>query len=227
MGDPISRRERQIVRVLALLGRLSEGRSTSVNELAAEFRTRRETIYRDLRVLQDAGYPIAGDERGRLSRPRLLPSRVPEIRFSHAERGALLMALAQAQIALPDAQALAAAANKVKALAQSSDADGMFDTWICGSKDYRAHEDRIRVLIEAILRKRRCSVTYKTPHAVRRRRMISIRIGCCWWEAVCMWWGMSRSMPGQRRSRSTVLSLWNSWKRPSRWIRISIPSGGG
>lgn len=167
MSGQISRRERQIVRILALLRRLGEGASANVNELAAEFRTRRETIYRDLRVLQDAGYPIAGDERGRLSRPRLLSSRAPEIRFSRAQTEALLMALAQAQIALPNAQSLAGAAAKVKAIAQYRDVDGIFDTWICGSKDYRPHEERIVLLVEAILRRRRCSVTYQTPARTR------------------------------------------------------------
>ena len=73
---------------------LGQGRSPTVHELAAEFRTRRETIYRDLRVLQEAGYPITGDERGQLSRPRLIASRVPDIRFSPTELEALLLAVA-------------------------------------------------------------------------------------------------------------------------------------
>ncbi len=51
------RRDRQIVRVLALLRVLAQGTTANIHELA-RFRTRRETIYRDLRVLQDAGYPI-------------------------------------------------------------------------------------------------------------------------------------------------------------------------
>src|SRR3982751_2990742 len=101
-----TRRDRQIVRILALLRRLTQGRNPTVHELAAEFRTRRETIYRDLRVLQDAGYPLTGDERGRLSRPRLISSQVPEIRFSSAELNALLIALAQAQVGLPKADSL-------------------------------------------------------------------------------------------------------------------------
>src|SRR5690242_4660032 len=155
-----SRRERQIVRVLALLRVLGQGRRATVHELAAEFRTRRETIYRDLRVLQDAGYPITGDERGRLSRPRLMSSQVPDIRFSAPELDALLLAIAQAQAALPSADLLPSAALKLKALAESvADAvppglDEMFDTWTCGWKDYRAHEGRIALLIEAVLRKR-------------------------------------------------------------------------
>jgi predicted DNA-binding transcriptional regulator YafY len=140
-----------------------------VHELAAEFRTRRETIYRDLRVLQDAGYPITGDERGRLSRPRLMSSRVPDIRFSAPELGALLLAVAQAHAALPNAELLSSAAFKLKALAESEadsvppGLDEMFETWTCGSKDYRAHESRIALLIEAILRKRRSLVEYRTP----------------------------------------------------------------
>jgi proteasome accessory factor B len=140
-----------------------------VHELAAEFRTRRETIYRDLRVLQDAGYPITGDERGRLSRPRLISSDVPEIRFSAAELDALLLAVAQTQAALPNVDSLSLAALKLKALAGSAaeatapGLEEMFDTWTCGWKDYRTHEERIALLIEAILRKRRCVVEYRKP----------------------------------------------------------------
>jgi predicted DNA-binding transcriptional regulator YafY len=164
-----SRRERQIVRILALLRVLGQGHKPTVHELAAEFRTRRETIYRDLRVLQDAGYPITGDERGRLSHPRLISSQVPDIRFSAPELDALLLAVAQAQAALPNTESLSSAALKLKALAESGqDAatpglDEMFDTWTCGWKDYSAHEGRIALLIEAVLRKRRCVVEYRTP----------------------------------------------------------------
>ncbi|MBV9085474.1 MAG: WYL domain-containing protein [Acidobacteriaceae bacterium] len=166
--DP-NRRERQIVRILALLRVLGQGRTPTVHDLAAEFRTRRETIYRDLRVLQDAGYPIAGDERGRLSRPRLLSSPIPDIRFSRTELDALLLAVTQAPAALPTAEALSSAALKLRALAASEMGSGsaavteMFQTWTCGSKDYSAHEDVIAFLIEAILRKRRCHVEYRTP----------------------------------------------------------------
>jgi proteasome accessory factor B len=158
-----------VVRILALLRMLAQGLKPSVHELAAEFRTRRETIYRDLRALQDAGYPISGDEHGRLSRPRLLPSPVPDIRFSRAEFDALLFATAQAQAALPTAESLSSATNKIKALANCEDdpvrfgLDGIFEARTSGSKDYRSHENRIALLIEAILRKRRCRVQYRTP----------------------------------------------------------------
>jgi predicted DNA-binding transcriptional regulator YafY len=54
---PTKRRDAQMVRILAELGILLEGGLPTVHELAARFHTRRETIYRDLRTLQDAGYP--------------------------------------------------------------------------------------------------------------------------------------------------------------------------
>jgi predicted DNA-binding transcriptional regulator YafY len=98
-----------------------------------------------------------------------MSSQVPDIRFSPPELDALLLAIAQAQAALPSTELLSSAALKLKALAESvADAvppglDEMFDTWTCGWKDYRAHEDRIALLIEAILRKRRCLVQYRTP----------------------------------------------------------------
>ena len=51
------RRDRQVVRILGILKTLLEGGRPTVYELAARFKTRRETIYRDLRALQDVGYP--------------------------------------------------------------------------------------------------------------------------------------------------------------------------
>jgi predicted DNA-binding transcriptional regulator YafY len=99
-----------------------------------------------------------------LSRPRLIASAVPELRFAPTEVDALLLAAMQAQAALPNAESLSSAIIKLKALAASPPGlDELFETWACGSKDYRAHEDRIAVLIEAILRRRRCRVQYRRP----------------------------------------------------------------
>ncbi len=164
-----ARRERQIVRILALLRMLVQEQAPTIRELSAQFGTRRETICRDLRALEDAGYPIAGDEQGRLSRPRLLSSQIPDIRFSPQELDALLFAAGQAQAALPASDSLAAAVFKLQALVESSpgavppSVAEKFDTWTCGAKDFRPHEPQIALLIEAILRKRRCRVTYRKP----------------------------------------------------------------
>src|SRR2546428_13481981 len=71
------RRDRQVIRILGLLKTLIEGGRPTVHQLAARFKTRRETIYRDLHALEAVGYPIVGDESGRLSRPRPPPGARP------------------------------------------------------------------------------------------------------------------------------------------------------
>jgi predicted DNA-binding transcriptional regulator YafY len=171
-----TRRERQIVRILALLRVLAAEPTFTVQQLADRFGTRREAIYRDLHALEDAGYPIAGDEQGRLSRPRMLPQGVPDIRLSPPELEALLLSTRQTQAALPDSDSLTAATFKLKALAESSPGAAALtlsekvETWTCGSKDHRPYEDYIVVLIEAILRKRRCRVAYQKPSQAEPKR---------------------------------------------------------
>ena len=98
MATESKRRDRQVVRILGILDALLQGGRPSVHDLARRFRTRRETIYRDLRALEDAGYPVAGDEYGHLSRPQLLSDskRAPQVRFTPEELNALDWAAAQA-----------------------------------------------------------------------------------------------------------------------------------
>ena len=84
-----------MVSVLGILKLLAEGARPTVYELAARFGTRRETIYRDLHALEDAGYPIEGGESGRLSRPRLAPEAragVPPVLLTRQELAALVWA---------------------------------------------------------------------------------------------------------------------------------------
>src|SRR3989442_14842641 len=73
------RRDRQVVRIIGLLKTLVEGGRPTVHQLAARFKTRRETIYRDLHALEAVGYPIVVDEPGRLSRPLHAPEARPPL----------------------------------------------------------------------------------------------------------------------------------------------------
>jgi len=154
---------------LALLRALFDGDRPSVQELAARFGTRRETIYRDLRAIEDAGYPIVGDETGCLSRPRLLPDSrksIPELRFTESEIGALLWAVKQAGPISPFVDALRAATGKLRAMtarAVSSKAEEAVTNWPSGEKDYSPHRDTILALVEAILLRKRCELTYRSP----------------------------------------------------------------
>ncbi len=168
------RRDRQVVRILGILGTLLEGGKPSIRQLAARYGTRRETIYRDIRALEDAGYPIAGDDSGRLSHPRILPEArrfAPELRLTNSEVTALLWASRQAGATSPFHDALSSAKAKLRAMASAKDAaaaagiDAAMIDGGYGGKDYRPHRDTLMKLIEAIIRNRRCEVEYQSPEA--------------------------------------------------------------
>jgi predicted DNA-binding transcriptional regulator YafY len=161
-----------VVRVLGILKLLAEGSRPTVYELAARFRTRRETIYRDLHALEDAGYPIEGDESGRLSRPRLAPEAragVPPVLLTRQELAALVWAARRTDGRLPFQGHLATALPKLQILAARKESgialalDGAVGGWQRGVKDYAGLEPTILKLVEAIVSRRRCRVEYRAP----------------------------------------------------------------
>lgn len=175
MADtPSKRRDRQVVRILGILGALLEGGQPTVHSLASRFGTRRETVYRDLRALEEAGYPICGDELGRLSHPRLLPEarhHAPHLRLSDDEITALLWAT-QHTSKSPFREALRSAAAKLRAMARGEEAAGVEAVMVQGGggeKDYGPHRETILRLVEAILLRRRCNVEYQSPAADRAK----------------------------------------------------------
>lgn len=148
-------------------------------ELAARFKTSRQTIYRDLRSLQEIGYPIGGDEHGRLSRPRLAPEGrpvVPLVRLTRTEVGALVWAAKRAGARQPFGTALATALPKLQALGSPGETrlalalDGVVGGWDRGVKDYSAFEPTILRLVQAIIERRRCLVEYQSPQRTGPRR---------------------------------------------------------
>jgi predicted DNA-binding transcriptional regulator YafY len=166
------RRDRQVVRILGLLKTLSEGGRPSIHQLAARFRTRRETIYRDLRALQDIGYPIAGDAEGRLSHPRLFDQPpIPLTGFSGEEIEAILWAIKQAGMKAPYTETLRRAEDKIRMLGlkgkEAESPDETITTLGRGIKSYAGHQSTILKLVEAIIRKKRCLVRYQTPSEMR------------------------------------------------------------
>src|SRR5688572_17666970 len=116
------RRDRQVVRVLGILRVLLDGGRPSVRDLAARFGVRRETVYRDLRVLEEVGYPLTGDdESGRMAgRPRLVPGvrvSAPPMALTRQELAALVWATKQTDDRQPFHGALATAIPKLQSLA--------------------------------------------------------------------------------------------------------------
>lgn len=169
---PVARRDRQVVRVLGILKLLAEGARPTVYDLAARFHTRRETIYRDLHALEDAGYPIVGDEAGRKSRPGLGAEArpgVPPVLLTRAELAGLVWAVKQTQARQPFRAALATALPKLQALTARKDSgtalalEGAVGGWQRGVKDYAGAEPTILRLVEAILGRRRCLLHYRAP----------------------------------------------------------------
>lgn len=169
---PVVRRDRQVVRLLGLLKTLAEGGRPSVHQLAARFKTRRETIYRDLRALQAIGYPIVGDESGLLSRPQLAPglrTAIPPVPFTPKEVAALAWAVKEAGNSQPFRAALSTALPKLQGLLPGPSGrlglaiDGAVGGWARGVKDYSALESRILELVRAIVSRTRCRVAYQSP----------------------------------------------------------------
>lgn len=177
------RRDRQIVRVLGILRLLLDGARPSVHDLATRFRTRRETIYRDLRTLEAVGYPLTGDdESGRLrGRPRLVPglrtAPLP-IAFTRQESAALAWALRQTHARQPFRAALSTATPKLQALLGREGhtalaLDGALGGWDRGVKDYQGSTTVILRLVEAIITRRRCRIVeYRSPHRERSTRFL-------------------------------------------------------
>lgn len=166
------RRDRQVVRLLALLKNLAEGGHPSVHQLAARFKTRRETIYRDLRALAEIGYPIVGDENGRLSHPRLAPEArltIPPVLLTRQEAAALIWGAKQAGRRHPFRAALESALLKLRALTPGREGrlalalEGALEGWTRGTKDYTAFQPTILQLVQAIVARRRCLVEYQSP----------------------------------------------------------------
>jgi predicted DNA-binding transcriptional regulator YafY len=172
------RRDRQVVRILGILGALLEGGHLSIQQLAARYGTRRETIYRDIRALEDVGYPVTGDDLGRLSHPRLLPEarrRAPHLRLTDSEIASLLWASKQAEAGSPFGEALALATAKLRAMAAGDLAtlaagiEAAVDGAGLGVKDYRPHKETILRLVDAIIRRRRCALRYQSPASPTER----------------------------------------------------------
>jgi predicted DNA-binding transcriptional regulator YafY len=177
-GVTSKRRDRQVVRILGILGTLLEGGQPSIHQLASRFGTRRETIYRDMRALEDAGYPVTGDDQGRLSHPRLLPEarrHAPHLRLTESEIASLLWASKQAKAGSPFGESLASATAKLRAMTTGEQAgpaakiDAIVEDAGWGAKDYGPHKGTILRLVDAIMRGRRCAVQYQSPNSPSRK----------------------------------------------------------
>jgi len=150
---------------------LLRGDRLSVLALAAKHAVRRETIYRDLRALEDLGFPITGDIHGYKSRPRLregYQAKLMPIPFTLPELTALCFSatltehLAGTPLHGPLQEAIAKIRSHVPtaSLPLLDAASSVFGTYKKGYKDYRRHATMLAKLVQAMLERSRCQVTY-------------------------------------------------------------------
>jgi predicted DNA-binding transcriptional regulator YafY len=180
MGDAAPlRRDRQVIRLLTLLRLISNGTTPTVYALAARFKVRRESIYRDLKVLQEVGYPLVGDAQGRLSRPRLAPEAkltIPPPPLTRQEITALLWAAKQVQPTRAFRAAIETALLKLQGYAPSKESTRGFQAGEVlenrprGTKKSAQTEEWIHQCVEAALTHRRCLVEYQSPQRPKPTR---------------------------------------------------------
>lgn len=168
------RRSRQVVRLLGLVRALQQGERLHVEQLAARFKVRRETVYRDLRALEEVGFPISGDVHGLKSHPRLDPGFAAtsvSIPFSHAELLALTFATSATDHlkGTPLQDDLQSALEKVRTHIPGPTLDRLvlttplFGPYRKGAKSYKAHRETIATLCQAMVERHRCHVEYQSP----------------------------------------------------------------
>jgi predicted DNA-binding transcriptional regulator YafY len=174
-----ARRDRQAVRLLSIFLLLLQGSRLTVHELAARFKTRRETIYRDLRTLNDVGIPIEGDDSGRLSRPQLATDyrlRVAPVPLTRQEIAAVAWAVKQGHQHQPFQAAISTALPKLQTFTAPWDGrlavalDGAVGAWDRGIKNYEAAAPTLLRLVEGIVNRQRCKVEYGSPASTKPRR---------------------------------------------------------
>ena len=170
--NSLPRRDRQMVRIISLARLLMGGGSQTVYQLAARFKTRRETIYRDLRTLSEAGFPVMPDESGRFSRPQIDPAfrrLLPSVPLNAEEVAALLWAVKQTGGRQPFRASLSSALCKLQAIIPTKEGrlamalEGTVEERDRGVKDYTGFETTILHLVKAIVERRRCLVEYHAP----------------------------------------------------------------
>jgi predicted DNA-binding transcriptional regulator YafY len=171
-GDAFARQ----LRLLALLEARPEG--LEPDEAAGQLGTLRRTVYRDLRVLEDAGFPLTSARDGRRARWRILQGYRHRLQLSLTWSELLaLMAAGQAVSGLAGTmfhEGAASALDKIRAtlpreLAERfRAADGLVSVPE-GGRDYAPRGEIVRRLVEAVSGRRTVVARYRSRTAGKAR----------------------------------------------------------
>jgi len=145
----------------------------AVRKLAEEYEVDRRTIHRDLRDLQEAGFPLTSEQReDQQAYYSLLPTAsLPPLNFPVAEALSLLFVerLAEGLQGTPFQSALHDALRRITLSLPEEmreyleRAAQFYAPFIRGTKSYVESQETIDRLNQAILKQRRCVVTYHSP----------------------------------------------------------------
>ncbi len=165
------------LRLLALLEVRPEG--VELEEAAGELGTQRRTVYRDFRVLEDAGFPLTSALDGRRARWRMLEGyrHRLQLSLSWSELVALMAARklmsGLAGTVLHDGAASALEkirATLPKGLADHFRASEGLVSAPQGGRDYRSRGELVQRLVEAIDERLTVAARYRSRGAKGRRR---------------------------------------------------------
>jgi predicted DNA-binding transcriptional regulator YafY len=171
-GDTFARQ----LKLLALLEARPEG--VEPEEAAGELGTRRRTLYRDFRVLEDAGFPLTSVLDGRRARWRIVEGYRHRLQLSLTWTELVALMTAQRVVSglagtmLHDGAASALEkirATLPKALAERFRASERLVSAPEGGRDYRARGEVVRRLAEAIDERRTIAALYRSRARGRRR----------------------------------------------------------
>ena len=171
-GDAFARQ----LKLLALLEVRPQG--VELEEAAGELGTQRRTVYRDFRVLEDAGFPLTSARDGQRARWRMLEGYRHRLQLSLS--WAELVALMAAQNALSGLvgtmlhDGAASALEKIRAtlpkgLADRFRASAGLVSASAGGRDYRLRGELMRRLVDAIEQRQTIAAQYRSRDAKRRR----------------------------------------------------------
>src|SRR6266540_4998978 len=165
------------LKLLALLEVRREG--VELDEAATELGTQRRTVYRDFRVLEDAGFPLTSARDGRRARWRMMEGyrHRLQLTLSWCELVALMSAR-QAVSGLAGTMlhdGAASALEKIRAtlpkgLADHFRASEQMVSAPEGGRDYRSRGELVRRLVEAIDGRQTVAARYRSRGAKGRRQ---------------------------------------------------------
>ncbi len=165
------------LKLLALLEVRREG--VELDEAAAELGTQRRTVYRDFRVLEDAGFPLTSARDGRRARWRMLEGYRHRLQLTLSWAELVALMTAQRTVAglagtmLHDGAASALEkirATLPKGLADRFRASEQLVSAPKGGRDYSARGELVRRLVEAIDGRQTIAARYRSRGAKGRRR---------------------------------------------------------